>query len=90
MLALGGEVGGRLVRAHFWPILWCLPWPLAPGPSGRPEATWPLSRMRADLAWVTLGPGPPGLAYSEWNSVTGSDVTLSQLEQARGWGWGWG
>lgn len=33
------------------------------------------------------GLAPPGLARSGWNSFTGSQATLPQLEQA-GWGWG--
>lgn len=38
--------------------------------------------MRKGLSFT--GKAPPGLLFSEWNSITGSYVTLSPLEEA-GW-----
>lgn len=70
---------GTWVRAHFLPILWCLLWPLVPPPHS--EATFQ-DENRPGLGFT--GTALPDLACSEWNSVMGSDVTLSQLEQA--WG----
>lgn len=58
----------------------------SPGPSACPEAAFQ-DESRPGLGFT--GPAPPGLVCSEWNSVTGSNVNLSQLEQA-GSGWGWG
>ena len=50
-----------------------------PGPSACPEATFQ-DESRPGLGFT--GPAPPGLVCSEWNSITGSNVNLSQLEQA--------
>lgn len=68
---------GAWVIAHFLPILWCLPWALGPPPCS--EATFQ-DENRPGLGFT--GAAPPDLACSEWNSVMGSDVTLSPLEQA--------
>lgn len=57
----------------------------SPGPSACPEAAFQ-DESRPGLGFT--GPAPPGLVCSGWNSITGSNMNLSQLEQAGSGGGG--